>query len=375
MFSEVITFLKTWGSHWIVQIFFVVFGALLVDLIQKRVVHKLCKKAEKTKKMWDDAVLGALKLPLTLLIWVLGLCFAAEIIQKETGSGLFFAIEALRYLGIIAAGAWFAIRLVKQGEVKVLSKYGAKGKSVDKTTVDAVAKVLRASIVVTAILVALQTLGFSLSGVLAFGGVGGIAVGFAAKDLLANFFGGFMIYWDRPFKIGDWIRSPDREIEGTVEHIGWRLTRIRTFDQRPLYIPNSIFTTIAVENPSRMLNRRIYEKIGVRYKDASKVANILEKVREMLQSHPEIDQSQTLMVNLDQFSPSSLEFFIYTFTKTTVWTRFHEIKEEVLLKIHQIILEGGGEIAFPTTTVHLPSPESIGVAPLSAKRPNIAVSD
>lgn len=69
-----------------------------------------------------------------------------------------------------------------------------------------------------------------------------------------------MIYFDRPFKVGDWIRSPDRQIEGTVERIGWRMTIIRTFDKRPLYVPNSVFSSIVVENPSRMLNRRIYEK-------------------------------------------------------------------------------------------------------------------
>ena len=106
----------------------------------------------------------------------------------------------------------------------------------------------------------------------------GIAVGFAAKDLLANFFGGLMVYLDRPFAIGDWIRSPDREIEGTVEEIGWRVTCIRTFDKRPIYVPNSVFTQVTVENPSRMLNRRIYETIGVRYDDAAKVRDIITDV-------------------------------------------------------------------------------------------------
>ena len=87
-----------------------------------------------------------------------------------------------------------------------------------------------------------------------------------------------MIYLDRPFSVGDWIRSPDKEIEGTVEDIGWRLTRIRTFDKRPLYIPNSIFASISVENPSRMSNRRIYEKIGIRYDDVSKMNTIVTEV-------------------------------------------------------------------------------------------------
>ena len=118
------------------------------------------------------------------------------------------------------------------------------GDDIDETTVDAVAKLLRISVIITGVLVALQSLGYSISGVLAFGGVGGIAVGFAARDLLANFFGGLMIYMDRPFNVGEWIRSPDKEIEGTVEKIGWRLTTIRTFDKRPLYVPNSLFNNL-----------------------------------------------------------------------------------------------------------------------------------
>ena len=142
--------------------------------------------------------------------------------------------------------------------------------------------------------------------------MGGLIVGLAAKDLLANFFGSLIIYLDKPFKVGDWVRSPDRSIEGTVESIGFRVTRIRTFDKRPLYVPNSVFTSISVENPSRMLNRRIYETIGVRYQDAQAVRGIMEKVRDMLRQHPEIDQSQTMIVNFNAFGASSLDFFIYT---------------------------------------------------------------
>ena len=167
------------------------------------------------------------------------------------------------------------------------------------------------SVAITAFLVIIQTLGYSVSGLLAFGGVGGLAVGFAAKDLLANFFGGLMIHLDRPFTIGDWISSTDREIEGVVESIGWRLTIIRAFDKRPIYIPNSLFTQIVVKNPSRMTNRRIYEAIGVRYEDASKVSSITQQIRELLKGDPEIDSQQTIIVNLNQFSPSSLDIIIF----------------------------------------------------------------
>ncbi|RLA14821.1 MAG: hypothetical protein DRQ60_06295, partial [Gammaproteobacteria bacterium] len=145
----------------------------------------------------------------------------------------------------------------------------------------------------------------------------------------------------------------DRQIEGTVEYIGWRLTRIRTFDKRPLYVPNSIFSTIAVENPSRMSNRRIKETIGIRYEDVHRMPVILTRVDEMLRKHPAIDTRQTLMVNFNAFAASSIDFFIYTFTRTTNWAKYHQIKEDVLLKISDIIAEEGAEIAFPTSTIHL----------------------
>ena len=160
-----------------------------------------------------------------------------------------------------------------------------------------------------------------------------------------------MIYLDRPFAIGDWIRSPDREIEGTVESIGWRLTVVRTFDKRPLYVPNSVFAKLALENPSRMTNRRIYETIGIRYKDASKMGQIVRDVHAMLQEHEEVDQGQTLIVNFNGYGKSSLDFFVYTFTKTTNWVKFHEIKQDVMLRIIRIVHEHQADFAFPTTTV------------------------
>lgn len=215
----------------------------------------------------------------------------------------------------------------------------------------------------------MQAFGLSLSGLLTFGGVGGLIVGLAAKDLLSNFFGGLMIYFDRPFKVGDWIRSPDRQIEGTVERIGWRMTSIRTFEKRPLYVPNSVFSNIVVENPSRMLNRRINETIGVRYDDNQKLPIIIEQVRKMLEQHPDIDVTQTLIVNFNTFGPSSLNFFIYTFTKTVNWVEYHSVKQDVLLKVMEIIQQNGADIAFPTQTIKL-DPFQAGIS--SLKRPKCA---
>lgn len=344
---------------WISQIFIIVFSVMLFNFVQRRLLERLHKKFESTHNPWDDAVIDALRRPLSVLIWVVGIAFAAEIVGARTEAELFKIVDPIREIGVIVVLAWFLIRFIRRIEQNIIEVKRKNDPQYDITTIDAIAKLLRISIMITATLVALQTLGFSVSGVLAFGGVGGIAVGFAAKDLLANFFGGLMIYLDRPFSVGDWVKSPDRDIEGTVENIGWRLTRIRTFDQRPLYVPNSMFANITVENPSRMLNRRIYETIGIRYDDVSKMSTIVSAVKTMLESHAAIDTKRTLMVNFNAFAPSSVDFFVYTFTKTTVWTEFHEIKQDILLKIVGIIENHGAEIAFPTSTVHVPEQISI----------------
>jgi len=341
-------------TNWVLQAFVVVFLALLIDFVQKRVLARVYRRAEETDNLWDDALVGALRRPLTLLIWVVGITFAAEIVGSKTDVELLNAVRPIRDIGVIAAIAWFLIRLVRRIESNVIASHAQDEKPYDRTTVDAIGKLTRVSVLITAGLVMLQTLGFSISGVLAFGGIGGIAIGFAAKDLLANFFGGLMIYLDRPFAVGDWIRSPDRDIEGTVEEIGWRLTRIRSFDKRPIYVPNATFTSIAVVNPSRMTNRRIYETIGLRYDDIGVMDAVVQDVRAMLVAHPEIDTTQTMIVNFNQFGASSIDFFVYTFTKTTQWVRYHEIKHDVLLKISDIIADHGAEIAFPTSTLHVP---------------------
>lgn len=342
---------ESWS--WMLSVFIVVLAVSIVDFTQRRVLNRMLSAAGRSKNPWDDSLLHAAQRPISLVVWVLGISLAIDVIGDEAKTPVLSIADTLREVLIIFALAWFLVRFIHNAEANLVQIRAAQGRSIDQTTVDAVAKFLRLSVYITTALIILQTLGFSVSGVLAFGGIGGMAVGFAAKDLLANFFGGLMIYMDRPFSVGDWIRSPDRSIEGTVENIGWRQTMIRTFDKRPLYVPNSTFSTIAVENPSRMSNRRIYETIGIRYDDADKMASITADVRTMLQNHPEIDTNQTLIVNFNSFAPSSLDFFIYTFTRTTNWVEFHAIKQDVMLKIIDIILGHGAECAFPTSTIHL----------------------
>ena len=351
---------------WIVQVFTIIFLTLLVKFLAKRIMNKLQVRFAQTHNIWDDALIIAARRPVNLLIVVEGLLWAIDIVYQVSQEPIFSFVSSAQAVSFIFFVSWFFIRLTKEVEHRAITRVDEE-KPVDPTTAIALSKLLRASVIITGSLVILQTLGFSISGVLAFGGVGGIAIGFAARDLLANFFGGLMIFLDRPFNVGDWILSPDKQIEGSVEHIGWRLTVIRKFDKRPLYVPNSFFSNIAVENPSRMTHRRIYETIGVRYSDVQRLPSIIANVKTMLTTHEDIAVDQTLIVNLIDFADSSVEFFIYCFTKTTDWVEFHSVKEDVMFKIADIIDAAGAEIAFPTQTLHVEQVQAMTEQPVPQK--------
>lgn len=353
--------LASWVDSWdilsqswrvAIVVFGLVFATATVAFIVSRIILLLEKRFQRSDNLWDDTFLHALRSPAVGFVWLQGVYWAAEVAHRYSEAEIFSVNDKLLELGFVWLIVWTLLRAIKQGEQILVSPMKMKN-PMDFTTVNAISKLLRAVVAITAVLTIMQSLGYSISGVLAFGGVGGIAVGFAAKDLLANFFGGFIIHLDRPFKVGDWVRSPDRNIEGTVEEIGWRLTTIRTFDKRPLYVPNAAFTQIAVENPSRMTNRRIHETIGIRYVDVKEVSSIVNDIRGMLEEHEEIDTKETMIVNFLAFNESSLDIMIYTFTKTIQWVKYHEIKQDVLLKVSDIIESYGAEVAFPTRTLYV----------------------
>lgn len=340
------------SQDWVTQVFLVVFLTLLSNYVARKFYDRLEIQFTKTKNLWDDAFLWAVRKPSRAFILVIGTRIVAEIMEPLMDESIGQLVEPIFLVLVIGVVLWFLLRMISKAE-ELLKTPGYTQEPMDETTVTALAKLLRLSVMITGGLVIAQSLGVSISGVLAFGGIGGIAVGFAAKDLLANFFGGLMVYLDRPFSVGDWVRSPDRSIEGTIEHIGWRLTIIRTFDKRPLYVPNSTFTSIALENPSRMTHRRIYETMGLRYDDVDKLPAVIEAVKSMLAEHPEIDHDQTMIVNFNQYASSSLDFFIYCLTVTTNWVKYHEVKQDVLFKIAEIVKRHGAEFAFPTQTLHV----------------------
>lgn len=337
-------------GNWVVNFVVVLLITLFLQLMWRAFSKRTHRVIERTNNHWDDILWFALWQPMNWLIMLMGGSMALRVIADSEQLLVSNYLPLVQKISILLLIGWALWRLVYKAEQTFIER-----EDKDTTTVTAVAKLAKLSLLVIISLSVIQTLGVSISGVLAFGGMGGLVVGMAAKDLLSNLFGALMVYMDKPFGVGDWIRSPDKSIEGTVEMIGWRVTRIRTFDKRPLYVPNSWFTQIVVENASRMSNRRIKETFGLRYRDLHQVKEIIKAVREMLEMHPDIDQNQTLIVNFDCFNSSSLDFFIYTFTKTTNWVLFHEIKQDVLLKVAKIVEQQQAQFAFPTRQLHIDS--------------------
>jgi MscS family membrane protein len=241
--------------------------------------------------------------------------------------------------------------------------------------------VSKAIILLVALIVSLLKMNINVSGVIASLGIGGLAIALAAKDTLSNFFGLIKIIFDESFSQGDWIETSD--VEGTVVEIGFISTKIRTFDNAMITVPNEKLANTSVKNWSRRkIGRRIKLHIGVTYSsNISDVQNAIDEIHTMLVEHKDISTSEkinrrelnryyrrknklislenkagiksTLLVYLDRFSDSSIDILIYSFTKTTNWQEWLKVKQDVLYKIWEILEKNNLEFAFPSQSIYL----------------------
>jgi MscS family membrane protein len=351
-------FIQTLGIEaWLAMVLAILLLALVATQVARVLFNQLERLATRSHTVWDKALVAAARGPVRLIVVVVALSWIAHVLNAQWPEpDVAQEVTQARNVVIVLALVWLVWKFIALLTDHTIQRGRSSGQDFDFTTVYAISKLGRLLVVVVGAIMAANTLGLNVGALLALGGVGGIAIGLAARDLLANFFGGLTIYLDRPFSVGDWIRSPDKSIEGTVEYISWRHTRIRAFNKNPIYVPNAVFTTIVVENPSRMSHRRLKETVGVRYDDFEQIEAIVNDIRTLLSGHPEIDASQTLIVNFNAFSASSLDIMIYTFTHTTNWVKYHEVKQDVLLAIGRVVTRHGAEIAFPTHTLHLSPP-------------------
>ncbi|MFA9557277.1 mechanosensitive ion channel family protein [Evansella sp. AB-rgal1] len=225
---------------------------------------------------------------------------------------------------------------------------------VDDILLPFISKLIRFAIVAMALSIIADLWGYNVNGFVAGLGLGGLAFALAAQDSISNFFGGVVIITEKPFSIGDWIATPS--VEGTVEDITFRSTKIRTFAQALVTVPNSKLANEAITNWTRMGKRQISFNLGVTYSTPrEKVERCVQRIDDMLRNHDEIDQ-ELIMVRFNAFNNSSLDIFLYFFTKTTKWTEFLRVRENVNLRIMSILQEEGVSVAFPSRSIYMETP-------------------
>jgi MscS family membrane protein len=286
----------------------------------------------------------AIYLPLVIFIWLQVLASRGNVLLIYMDSSVVSVIEKSRTVSALVLLLWSFIRFIKIFEVQLLQGV-FQSKTTDKNTIQATGKILRVVAFVIVTLLILPILGVQIAGVTAFISGSAIIMGIAAQQVLSNYFGGIVVLTDTHFKVGDWIYSPDRNIEGVVEYIGWRSTHVRTFDRRLLYVPNSVFSSIVVINGSQMTHRRIKDTINIRYEDAPVASKILREINSMLQGHPGLDKSRRLAAHFNEFGPFSMKLTIYAFTHTIDWQIYRDIQQDIFLKIIKIINDNGAQVA------------------------------
>ncbi len=254
---------------------------------------------------------------------------------------------------VICCLAWVLIRWKAKAQELLILKGQQGNKAIDISMVHMAGRILTIAIIVLTALIVLQVLGINVVPLVAFGGIGAAALGFAAKDVIANFFGGLMLYTTKPFYVGDLIIVPDHNIEGQVEEIGWYLTSIRDKQKRPVYLPNAMFSTVQVINSSRMTHRRFDEKIGIRFEDFSKIKTLVGDIKKFLSAHSQIDTHYPVMVYFEDFGEYALSIYIEAYCLETELDAFMAIKQELLMRIYEIITQHGVEMPFPTSTIEM----------------------
>jgi len=330
-------------------------GLILAGFVARAVLNsvisqRLLDLAKRTETKADDMASKALVSPLGLILPVAGIYFALRILLSVQPEWLIVSDKGFRVVSVLVI-TWTCFRLVDALTTLLAEIASRTANRLDDHIVPLVRKALKTFLGVLAIILIAQNLGYSVSGLLAGLGIGGLALAMAAKDTLANLFGSIMILIDRPFRVGDWITFKGGD--GVVEEIGLRSTRIRTFAKTVVSIPNQALANATVENHSLMPKRRIKFTLGLTYgSTVTQVKTLVERIENYLQNNPDIDQ-EFMLVKFTEFNASSLDLFIYCFTVTTDWTQHLSVRQDVNLKMMSLVEELGLSIAFPTRTVHL----------------------
>ena len=337
--------------------FIAAFLVILAGLIIKRILISIIEKkitefVEKTEAEWDDLLFEAITKPVNAFIMIGAVHVAVFLLvfNLENFPTAFIGKSYTVLLGIILI--WGVYRLVDVVAHYLDELVANKDEGLKGQFVPLIKKALRILVVIVGALTVLATIGVNITGLAALLSVGALAISMGSKDSVANLVGTVNILTDRPYKVGDWI-TVGSSIDGDVEEIGFRSTKIRMFDKTLMTVPNGTLATETIKNWSRMPKRRIKMTIGLTY-DASpkQMREALKRIETILKEDEGVDQDY-MLVQFTDFGPSSLDVFLYYFSKSTVWREYLETRERVNLKIMECLEEMGLEFAFPTQTMHL----------------------
>jgi len=327
-----------------------VFGLFLLfrKFFTKVVIEFFLFLARKSKTSLDEQIIIGLKEPIRFGFVVVGL-HAFFLLIFVNNDFIHLLLESL----IIFTIFWALISLIDAVK-DYLFNYRDIDKQHSKELGTFIIKVIKGFVIAIGASMILHNWGVNVTGIVASLGLGGLAFALAAKDTAANLFASIALLLDNSIKSGEWIKVAG--VEGVVEGVGMRTTKIRSFQKSLFTVPNHLIANNPIENFSRRGVRRIKMNVGLTYDTgSSQLETIILEIREMLQSHPKISQKETLLVNFNEFGDSALNIFIYAFTYTSQWDQYLDIREDIHLKIIQIVERNGSAFAFPSQSLYVES--------------------
>ncbi len=318
-------------------------------LFTKYIFKVLLSVAKKSPTDLLTSIFLAFETPIRLLFVGVGVYVSLMYLPlKDSTNDLILAFFRSYIIFLIGLGL---INLSGSSSV-LFHKIGEKFHiEIDEILIPFLSKLMRVIVITLMVGIIAAEWEYDVNGFIAGLGLGGLAFALAAKDAIANLFGGVIIITEKPFSIGDWIKTPS--VEGTVEDISFRSTKIRTFAQALVTVPNSTLSNEPITNWTKMGKRRISFHLGVTYTTPKvKLERCVKRLEEMLRKHPEVDD-ELIFVRFDGFNSSSLDIFLYFFTKTIVWGEYLVVKEDVNFKIMEILEQEDVSIAFPSRSIYI----------------------
>lgn len=329
---------------------FLIFVAVLVakGFLTRSCYWMVVKIFPSAREDIADTYFPAFEKPLAALLVSLGVYAAISYLPLNPEQMMILVRLFRSFLIIIVSWGFYNLT---GGYSSFLKIFGRKlNIDLDEILIPFVSKTLRFIIIALTIAVIAGEWGYDINGFVAGLGLGGLAVALAAKDAIANIFGGIIILMDKPFTVGDWVSIP--EIEGTVEEVSFRSTRIRTFDQALVTVPNQVLANKAIINWSRMGKRRVSFTLRVAHSTpGDKLKKCVDGISKMLKEHPEVHE-ESIFVNFDNITKDSLEIYIHYFTLTTERGKYLSVKENINLKIMAILEQDDIHIALPGRSVY-----------------------